>query len=52
MDVDCVVVEIVDGVLGRDVLMVDVSLVDLDVIMVDVEDFVPDGFEVTVGVVD
>ena len=51
MDADCVVV-IVDGVLGRDVLMVDVPLVDLDVIMVDVEDFVVDGSAVTVGVVD
>ena len=52
MDVDCVVEEIVDDVLGRVVLIVDVPLVDLDVIMVDVEDFVVDGFVVSVGVVD
>ena len=52
MDVDCVGVDIVDGVLGRVVLIVDVPLVDLDVIIIDVEDFVVDGFVVTVGVVD
>ena len=52
VDVDCVVVEIVDGVLGRDVLIVEVPLVDSEVIKVDVEVFVVDGFVVFVGVVD
>ena len=50
--VDCAVLDMVDGVLGRDVLMVDVPLVDPDVIIVDVEVFLEDGFIVTVGVVD
>ena len=50
--VDCLVVDMVDGVLCRVVLMVDVPLSDPDVIVVDVEVFLEDGFIVTVGVVD
>ena len=50
--VDCAVEDMVDDVLGRVVLMVDVPLVDPDVIIVDVEVFVEDGFIVVVGVVD
>ena len=52
MDVDLVVVDIVDGVLGRVVLMVDIPFVDPDVIVVDIGLFVVEGFVVTVGVVD
>ena len=51
VDVDCVVVEIVDDVLGRDVLIVEVPLVDSEVIKVDGEVFLVDGFVVIVGVV-
>ena len=52
MDVDFVVVDIVDGVLGRDVLIVDIPLVDPDVIVVDIELYVVESFDVMFGVVD
>ena len=52
VDADCVVVEMVDDVLGRVVFIVDVPLVDPDFIMVVVKVFVVDGIVVMVGVVD
>ena len=52
VDVACSVVDMVDGVLGRDVLMDEVPLVDLDVIVLDVKDFVVDDFVVTGEAVD
>ena len=50
--VDCAVVDMVDDVFGRVVLMVDVPLVDPEVIELDDEVFVVDVCLVIVGVVD
>ena len=52
VDVDCAVVDMVDNVFGRVVLIVEVPFVDPEVIEVDVKVFVVDVCLVIVGVVD